>query len=205
MMTLSAFWGDHEIARTDAAAFISRVFEHLAHVDPLLASWRKRGRSHRKALANAPIDLTADGLAPLLQVNRTDFGRKPIPELGYRFGAWNGASAYGDEAGVSVSIGIHAANPRLVNSFVLSLPKCWTADDERIDRLVEILARELNPDRIVCFSEGTPDERWVRSQLSRSRESKGLRMRGRGTEPLAIRPVAPRASSAHLPPQRRTK
>jgi hypothetical protein len=144
---------------------ISHVFEALAGVDPLLASWRNKDRSHKKALANEPIDPTADGLAPLLRVQRTDFGREPIPQLGYSFGAWNGASAHEDEAGVRVTIGLHAANPHLVNSFVLSLPKRWPAYDERVDRLVGILARQLNPDRIVCFSEGTPDERWVRRKL----------------------------------------
>ena len=53
-------------------------------------------------------------------VNRTDIDRKPIPELGWRIGFWNGEA--GDwSAGTNVHCGLFSRNPNLSNCANLSI------------------------------------------------------------------------------------
>ncbi|MFZ2503888.1 MAG: hypothetical protein WAW88_14590 [Nocardioides sp.] len=45
MPTVSAFWGDHQVSREEAALVVSRMLAALAAIDPLIATWRNKSRS----------------------------------------------------------------------------------------------------------------------------------------------------------------
>lgn len=151
MTTVSAFWGDHEISREDAALVVSRTLTRIAQIDPLLSGWRDKGRSKKSAMRAAEMDLSAESLTSKLAVNRTDAGHEVIPSLGFSLSGWNGQPGYEDQASFSVTIGLHAAHPSLRNSCVLQLPRAWAQADGRIDTLVLAMADELRPDEIVAF------------------------------------------------------
>ena len=158
MSSVSAFWGDREVSRSAAAEAISAVLVGIRAVDPLLATWRKQGGSRAQALAQPMIDPGPDAVEARLTVNRKDVGREPIPELGFGFSAWNGASEPTDHAAVSATIGLHAQNPNLRNSFVVTLPSSWEERDPRLHSLVEVLVGNLRPDEVVHFG---PEDRIV--------------------------------------------
>lgn len=148
MPTVSALWGDHELTRGEAAHIVSSVLEAVALVDPILATWRKKGRTRQQASGHPPIEVTPTSIGLLLRVNRKDVGREEMPELGFNLSAWNGASHERDQAAFSVTIGLHAANPGLRNSFVVDLPSSWTRHDARVDALATVLADQLAPDEV---------------------------------------------------------
>ena len=158
MSTVSAFWGDQEVSRSAAAEVVSAVLLGIRAVDPLLATWRKLGGSRAQALAQPMIDPSPDAIEARLTVNRNDVGREPIPELGFGFDAWNGASDPADGAAVSARVGLHAQNPSLSNRFVVTLPSSWEERDPRLHLLVEVLVESLHPDEVVHFG---PEDRIV--------------------------------------------
>lgn len=162
MQSVSAFWGDREVSRSAAAEAVSRVLVGMSAIDPLLASWRKRGGSRAQALAQPMNDPGPDAIQARLTANRKDVGRESIPELGFGFSAWNGASEPTDEAAVSATIGLHAENPNLRNSFVVTLPSTWEAQDPRLHSLVEVLVGNLRPDEVVLFGRGDRLTLWSR-------------------------------------------
>jgi hypothetical protein len=77
-------------------------------------------------------------------------------------GAWNGATEYEDQVGVSVTIGLHAATPGLRNSFVFSLPASWEDDDPRVHALAEAIVERLAPDEVVLFGDDSSEVLWPR-------------------------------------------
>ena len=151
MSSVSAFWSDREVSRSAAADTVSAVLLGIRALDPLLATWRKQGGSRAEALAQPIIDPSHDSIEARLTVNRKDVGRKPIPEMGFGFSAWNGASEPADQAAVSATVGLHAQNPNLRNSFVVTLPSSWEERDPRLHSLVEVLVTNLRPDEVVHF------------------------------------------------------
>lgn len=153
MPTVSAFWGDRETSRVEAARVVSSALVKVASVDPLLATWRGLGRTPKQALEQPTIDTSAAAIEALLEVARRDSGGGEMPELGFSMGAWNGAAEYEDQAGVSVTIGLHAASPGLRNSFVFNLPASWQDDDPRIPALAEALVEHLAPDEVLLFGD----------------------------------------------------
>ena len=162
MQSVSAFWGDRDFSRSAAAEVVSSVLVGMSAIDPLLASWRKRGGERAQALAQPMIDPGPDAIQARLTVNRKDAGRESIPELGFGFSAWNGASEPTDEAAVSATIGLRAENPNLRNSFVVTLPSSWEAQDPRLHSLVEVLVGNLRPDEVVLFGRGDRLALWSR-------------------------------------------
>jgi hypothetical protein len=144
--------------RSAAAEVVSAVLLGIRAVDPVLATWRKQGGSRAQALAQPMIDPSPDAIEARLTVNRTDVGREPIPELGFGFDAWTGASDPADEAAVSARVGLHAQNPNLQNRFVATLPTSWEERDPRLHSLVKVLVESLHPDEAVYFG---PEDRIV--------------------------------------------
>ncbi len=98
---------------------LSECLAALASLDPLLSSWRRRGRS--KAAAQAPVDMQIDALEKLLLEgrNRRDTDGTAMEELGFRVAIWNGQEPM---IGLSASVGKYPGTPGLMNSFVLELP-----------------------------------------------------------------------------------
>lgn len=119
---LGAYWDARadslEKCTEDAARFLVR----LAEIDPLLASWYKRGRSRKGALERKVDILDVQKLQDLLLAgrNRRDVDREIIDELGYKLSLWNGAEEEEAEATVSIHCGAH--NARIGNSVIIDLP-----------------------------------------------------------------------------------
>src|SRR6476660_6763420 len=59
---------------------------------------------------------------------------------------------------VAATVGLHAQNPNLRNSFVVTLPSSWEERDLRLHSLVEVLVGNLRPDEVVHFG---PQDRIV--------------------------------------------
>jgi hypothetical protein len=141
---------------------VSSALVKVASIDPLLESWRERGRTAKQALEQPTIEMSAAAIEALLQVSRRDLGGDEIPELGFPMGAWNGAAEYEDQAGVSVTIGLHAATPGLRNSCVFNLPASWEDGDPRVHALAEVLVEHLAPDEVVLFGDDSSEALWPR-------------------------------------------
>lgn len=142
---------------------MSSSMEAVASVDPLLATWRSKGRSRARSLEQPVLDTTPAGIESALRVQQRDVGGEEMPELGFSWSAWNGAAADEDQAGVSVGIGLNASKPGLRNRFVLDLPASWPEDDARVDSLVRALVVQLDPDEVVRFGDHGGDVLWSRS------------------------------------------
>jgi hypothetical protein len=69
------------------------------------------------------------------------------------FAAWNGAANSEDQAGVSVTIGLHAGSSAVRNHFVLDLPASWDKDDPRLHALASALVEHLAPNEVVLFDD----------------------------------------------------
>lgn len=151
MPSVSAFWGDREVSKGTSAEVVSSVLFKIGAIDPSLAAWRKKGRSRKQAATQPVIDTRPEGIEALLRVNRKDVGREAIPELGFSFSAWNGANEPDEEATVSATIGLHAANANLRNAFVVTLPASWEERDPRFQSLAAVLVECLTPDEVVLF------------------------------------------------------
>jgi hypothetical protein len=160
--TVSAFWGDRAISRDDAAILVCSALAKLAAIDPLLATWRTKGRTRQRALDHATIDTSSAAIAALLRVERRDFGDDEMPELGFSMAAWNGADHSADQAAFSVRVGLHAANSNLRNNFVLDVPRSWKDDDPRIDSLTIALVKEFAPDEVALFRNSDRRVLWPR-------------------------------------------
>lgn len=144
--TVSALWGDRASSREEVADALSRFLVALLPLDARLSGWRPKGRTRKAAAAQAPLVVTADGLADYLRVQRTDFGGQLMPELGYSFSAWNGGPG-GDAASVSCTAGLHAATAGLRNSVVLHLPD-EVAQTQALDGIVDALRQCWDPDEV---------------------------------------------------------
>ena len=139
-----------------------RMLVALAAIDPLIATWRSKGRSRKQATASTPIEVSSEALASRLRVQRTDLGSDELPQLGFGLDAWNGAVDHEGQAAFSVTIGLHAGNPGLRNSFVVDLPGAWVRDDSRLDDVAKALCTHLDPDEVVLFDNGRREVLWSR-------------------------------------------
>lgn len=145
---VGAYWGDRRESAVECARRLSDCLAALAKLDPLLSSWRHRGRS--KAAAQAPVEMHIDALERLLLDgrNRRDTDRSVIEELGFRVGIWNGREPM---IGLSASVGKDTGAPGLMNSFLLELP-APSGDAARLYdhpvalSIVEAIAASWEPD-----------------------------------------------------------
>lgn len=98
---------------------MARCLTELGGIDPVLASWFRRGAS--RAAAKTPVSLSPTNLGALFERgrNRRDFGGEAIEELGFRVGMWNRARP---AVGLSVHAGSFSTHPGILNSFVLNVP-----------------------------------------------------------------------------------
>lgn len=166
--TVSAFWGDHEVTRPDAAEFVAAVMSALASVDSTLLGWRAPGKSLQQALANPEIGPLPAEIEPLLEVDQ--------PEFGYDFFVWNGRDD-DDLAGFNITVGLHAENRHLVNRVVVNLPTTWTDNDPRIIHLRDVLVDVVQPETVALFS-GQPLTRtdlWTRAGSVNDTTWRGVR------------------------------
>lgn len=140
---LGAYWGDRAEDADSCAERLARCLSAMASVSADLSGWRPKGRSRSEALASPAV--AAVDLIGLLEagVNRRDSDGSVMPELGMRWSAWNGNTAFA--ASVSVTCGACATEAGVLNSFVLKLPEAtrpgaegvYSAADELLAGVVE--------------------------------------------------------------------
>jgi hypothetical protein len=127
-MYVGAFWGDRKETASECAERLSSCLLALSEIDPLLGSWRHRGRS--KSSAQRPVDLCSQELTELMKKgqNRRDTDGSVMERLGFTFGIWNG-----QEPGIGLrgSVGASHGIPGLMNRVIVDLP---TIDSE-VERL----------------------------------------------------------------------
>lgn len=120
---IGAYWGDRAEELTACSKRIVSFLKHLSAVETAFSKWYEIGGSHKSALKKK-IDVSEGFIENLLLKGRirTDIDRSVMVELGYNVGLWNGLSEEEGTVGLSISCGISANNPNLVNSLVIRLP-----------------------------------------------------------------------------------
>jgi hypothetical protein len=158
---LGAYWNARRESLDDCAEKVSRFFERLAKVDPLLGHWFERGRSRRDALERRIDTVDIEGLRDLLLKgrNRRDIGRDVIDELGFKLSLWNGADE--DETEASINIYCGSYSEHVGNSIVLDLP--YQSEDlewvARADALLALAAETWQPEWAGIMSKKAMRER----------------------------------------------
>lgn len=114
---LGAYWGGRAESAAACAERLSHALHRLGQADPLLRSWTSRSTRGQPAPVQGEGDL--DFLTRLLLEgeHRRDDGGEAIADLGFVAGLSNGVRA------ASVGLQVVAGGTRLVNSFVLNLPR----------------------------------------------------------------------------------
>lgn len=144
-MFIGAYWSQRRESKESAAERIAAFLEALAGRGDAFASWYSKGRSRAAAL-KSPICRDAASIARKLKSNLRDFGRQPIPELGYSLNAWNGANA-------SFSATIGGWSKFVGNSVVLSLSAEERLSAKTCRTIMEDAVRVFDPDDAVVNSD----------------------------------------------------
>jgi hypothetical protein len=101
---IGAYWGER---REDAEACARRtaaLVQSLMPMDPLFASWFRSAKSRKQALQQ-PLELELSSLQQHIQRKiMRDSRRKPMEDLGFRVGLWNGYQG-GNDAWLQVACG----------------------------------------------------------------------------------------------------
>jgi hypothetical protein len=92
-----------------------------------------------------------------LRTNNRETDKKPIPELGFRFDAWNGN--FGDPASIMVTCGVYSKH--VSNAVVLNLPRRILEESAAYPgTLVDIFVDSWEPEKTVAGQlDGTTVER----------------------------------------------
>jgi immunity protein 52 of polymorphic toxin system len=116
---MGAYWrARHENAEA-CARRLAALVQALAPMDPLLASWFKGAKSLKESLKR-PLELELSSLQKYVQSrNMRDSARKPIEDLGFSIGLWNGHQG-GNDAWLSIYCGAYSEFTG--NSCVLEAP-----------------------------------------------------------------------------------
>lgn len=142
---VGAYWSERMEPRETAGNRIASFLETMSALSEDLAQWFPKGKSRAAAL-RVPLDLGATAIAGSLSPNRLDSDRHPIPDLGFRFGAWNGTN-------VSLSVTIGAANRFVRNAVVLELDKDARRNESVYRSLIEGIIRAFDPEYAVVTSD----------------------------------------------------
>jgi hypothetical protein len=142
-VVVRAFWGPRPQAVEDGVAAIIATLTGLRELDESRYSrWFALGGSKREALGREIATVPAAVTAALSQ-NRE--GGRVFGELGYSFGAWNGAGR--DEDTVSFSVSFSVTSPRVTNRVVFGLPPEWEHDLDRARQALGLVVRVWRPER----------------------------------------------------------
>lgn len=144
-MFVAAYWSQRQESKEAAAARIADFLSALSGQGGGFSTWFTKGKSRAAAL-RSPLSLDAASIAGRLSSNRQDADHQPIPDLGFRFAVWNGASA-------SFSATIGSWNQHVRNTVVLDL-----GDDDQYSEgwyraVLEEMIRIFDPDHGVVTSD----------------------------------------------------
>jgi hypothetical protein len=116
---IGAYWGARREDAEACAQRLSMLVRELAPLDPLFASWFKGSKSLKLSLQR-PLETDPALLRTYIQrkLMRDDL-RKPMEDLGFSFGLWNGRQG-GNHAWLGIACGGYFE--RVSNSCVLDAP-----------------------------------------------------------------------------------
>jgi hypothetical protein len=101
---IGAYWRARREDAEACARRLAALIQSLAPMDPLFASWFKNAKSLRERLKR-PLELELSGLQKYVQSRiMRDSARKPMEDMGFRVGLWNGAQG-GNDAWLSIGCG----------------------------------------------------------------------------------------------------
>jgi hypothetical protein len=144
-LLVRVFWRERNESKEHCAARLEQCLLRLGSISPLFATWKRLGRSRSEA--NTEIENSAGALTRRLRQSYTDVPRKPIPELGFSFGAWAG-----DFNGASANLSIHCGSygPTSSNYAILNVTceGAWRdVGSSTIKSLLEALVDAWNPEQ----------------------------------------------------------
>lgn len=138
-MFVSGYWESRQETKEWAAARITKFLSSIGQQQQQFATWYPRARS-RKAALQAPIMMDQSVIVTKLRSNHRDIDGGVIPELGFRFSAWNRANA-------SISAHVGAYGSHVSNSVVLSMEDDRLEhDDEVYERVLNVLVESFEPE-----------------------------------------------------------
>jgi hypothetical protein len=145
---VGVYWGMREESRQACAERISAFLIALANQDAALSQWFEQVYSVKQP--RVPVPTAPERIAPLLEVNRLDFGRRDvIPELGFSFSAWDGR-ADGVAASLGVSCGTYSSV--VPNSAVVSFDPQAALSLELLRGILRSAVAAFDPDKGVVTS-----------------------------------------------------
>jgi hypothetical protein len=163
---VGAYWGARPESREECATRVSRFLSQIAQKRPEFSAWHRLARTKKKALESR-IGLSVEEVQKALTTHRGDIDKKPIPELGYIAGLWNGR----DDAGMRLFVTCGCYSERVSNAVVLDLPKKHNNPDLfdpnlLLSLLVDIVDAFDPDDAVVTSSEYTQEhvEEWRASK-----------------------------------------
>ncbi|RKH13363.1 hypothetical protein D7X74_21990 [Corallococcus sp. CA047B] len=202
-----AYWGARKESSEQCARRAGSLFAVLPSIDPSFTQWFQQGRSRKDALKR-PIAPTHAGLEKLILKGKD----RVVEDLGFRFGAWNGAPDDSDGSSFNVTCGSYSE--RVSNTCVFNLPHRGPTADRVLTAhvlagLVRVLATSWEPDFATVMSSphlqsaetGDPSSSWIGWITYLSSQ--------RGTvpplpAPVRIEPVDDRGTLIILTPERFT-
>lgn len=139
---VGAYWMQREESQAACALRISNFIIEISKLDPSLSHWFKQATTLKGALQTKfPID--ANGLKPLLRVQRRDVGNDIIPELGYSFSAWNGNLS---NMAASISVMCGGYSNLVGNSAVLSFAPKASPSLDLLKNILKIMVAHFEPE-----------------------------------------------------------
>ena len=112
-MLLGCYWSARPVSLEIASHQIVSFLTEAALTDPGFSRWYLKGSSRPDPRKEVALDVTS--VSAKLRTQVSDFGKEPMPELGYGFDVWNGV-----QGSFGVSIGMSSV--RLRNAVTLSAP-----------------------------------------------------------------------------------
>lgn len=101
---IGAYWGARQEDAEACARRLAALVQSLAPMDSLFASWFKGAKSLKESLKR-PLELELPSLQKYVQSRiMRDSARKPMEDMGFRVGLWNGAQG-GNDAWLSIACG----------------------------------------------------------------------------------------------------
>lgn len=143
-MLVGAYWGQRKESKEVVAGRLANFLFALASVSEDLSIWYRKGANRGFSL-RAPITHELRSLQDAIEVNRRDFDRQRIADLGFRFNAWNGSKG-------SLSATLGCWNQHVRNAVVLDL-RNWETTDARCRTILTQMVHYFEPEHAVVASE----------------------------------------------------
>ncbi|MCP3059066.1 immunity 52 family protein [Myxococcus sp. K38C18041901] len=145
-----AYWGARAESAEQCAARAEIFLSTLASADASFSHWFRQGKSRKDALKH-PIEISRAALEQIIRRGKD----RVVEELGFRFSAWNGASA--DDEAVSIDATCGGHSKRVGNFCFLQLPHGGPSAERLLTaRSLEVLVRAMamawEPDSAVATS-----------------------------------------------------